>query len=85
MSNNLMAGKRGLIMGLANDKSIAWGIAQEWESQGNMMRPDTMPMMKLATTAVDQVPDIRPTMMDSMLRCLKVLPHLAHLRSVFSW
>ena len=24
----LMAGKKGLIMGLANDKSIAWGIAQ---------------------------------------------------------
>jgi enoyl-[acyl-carrier protein] reductase I len=23
----LMAGKRGLIMGLANDKSLAWGIA----------------------------------------------------------
>ncbi|SNR58020.1 enoyl-ACP reductase FabI [Puniceibacterium sediminis] len=28
MSNNLMTGKRGLIMGLANDKSIAWGIAK---------------------------------------------------------
>ncbi len=28
MSNNLMAGKRGLIMGLANEKSIAWGIAK---------------------------------------------------------
>jgi len=28
MSNGLMAGKKGLIMGLANDKSIAWGIAQ---------------------------------------------------------
>ncbi|MBV2360978.1 enoyl-ACP reductase FabI [Thalassococcus sp. CAU 1522] len=28
MSNGLMAGKRGLIMGLANDKSIAWGIAK---------------------------------------------------------
>ncbi len=28
MSNALMAGKRGLIMGLANDKSIAWGIAK---------------------------------------------------------
>ena len=25
----LMAGKRGLIMGLANDKSLAWGIAQK--------------------------------------------------------
>lgn len=28
MSSNLMAEKRGLIMGLANDKSIAWGIAR---------------------------------------------------------
>jgi enoyl-[acyl-carrier protein] reductase I len=26
--NGLMAGKRGLIMGLANNKSIAWGIAK---------------------------------------------------------
>ena len=30
----LMAGKKGLIMGLANDKSIAWGIAQALNSQG---------------------------------------------------
>jgi len=29
-----MHGKRGLIMGLANDKSIAWGIAQAVASQG---------------------------------------------------
>ena len=29
-----MAGKRGLIMGLANDKSIAWGIAQAIAAQG---------------------------------------------------
>ncbi|MFP7673146.1 enoyl-ACP reductase FabI [Marivita sp. S0852] len=28
MQNAIMAGKRGLIMGLANDKSIAWGIAR---------------------------------------------------------
>ncbi|MCZ8368629.1 MAG: enoyl-ACP reductase FabI [Porphyrobacter sp.] len=27
--NGLMAGKRGLIMGLANDKSLAWGIAKK--------------------------------------------------------
>ena len=27
-ANGLMAGKRGLIMGLANDKSLAWGIAK---------------------------------------------------------
>lgn len=30
----LMAGKRGLIMGLANDKSIAWGIAKALADQG---------------------------------------------------
>ncbi|MEO0678184.1 MAG: SDR family oxidoreductase [Pseudomonadota bacterium] len=30
----LMAGKRGLIMGLANDKSIAWGIAQALHGAG---------------------------------------------------
>jgi enoyl-[acyl-carrier protein] reductase I len=29
-----MQGKRGLIMGLANDKSIAWGIAQAVAGQG---------------------------------------------------
>ncbi len=28
MAAGLMAGKRGLIMGVANEKSIAWGIAQ---------------------------------------------------------
>jgi enoyl-[acyl-carrier protein] reductase I len=30
----LMAGKRGLIMGLANDRSIAWGIAQALAGAG---------------------------------------------------
>ncbi len=34
MSNGLMAGKRGLIMGLANDKSIAWGIAKALRGAG---------------------------------------------------
>lgn len=32
--SGLMAGKRGLIMGLANDKSLAWGIAQRLKAQG---------------------------------------------------
>ncbi len=30
----LMAGKRGLIMGLANDKSLAWGIAKKLAEHG---------------------------------------------------
>lgn len=33
-SSPLMAGKKGLIMGLANDKSIAWGIAQALNEHG---------------------------------------------------
>ena len=32
--NGLMAGKRGLIMGLANDKSLAWGIARKLSEAG---------------------------------------------------
>jgi enoyl-[acyl-carrier protein] reductase I len=34
MPNDLMQGKRGLIMGLANDKSIAWGIARAVRDAG---------------------------------------------------
>jgi len=37
MSTNLMAGKRGLIMGLANDKSIAWGIAKACADAGAVL------------------------------------------------
>ena len=37
MSTGLMQGKRGLIMGLANDKSIAWGIAKCLADQGAEM------------------------------------------------
>ena len=32
--SGLMAGKRGLIMGVANDKSIAWGIARAAAAAG---------------------------------------------------
>ncbi|MDJ0641191.1 MAG: enoyl-ACP reductase FabI [Erythrobacter sp.] len=32
--SGLMEGKRGLIMGLANDKSLAWGIAKHLAEQG---------------------------------------------------
>jgi enoyl-[acyl-carrier protein] reductase I len=33
-TGTLMAGKRGLIMGVANDRSIAWGIASQLAAQG---------------------------------------------------
>ena len=33
-TGTLMAGKRGLVMGVANDRSIAWGIARAVAAQG---------------------------------------------------
>jgi enoyl-[acyl-carrier protein] reductase I len=33
-NSGILAGKRGLIMGVANDRSIAWGIAQSVAAQG---------------------------------------------------
>jgi enoyl-[acyl-carrier protein] reductase I len=34
MATGIMTGKRGLIMGVANDRSIAWGIAQSLHAAG---------------------------------------------------
>ena len=34
LQSNIMAGKRGLIMGVANDHSIAWGIARTLAAHG---------------------------------------------------
>ena len=34
VTGTLMQGKRGLIMGVANERSIAWGIAQACAAQG---------------------------------------------------
>ncbi|HFC05096.1 MAG TPA: SDR family oxidoreductase, partial [Rhizobiales bacterium] len=34
MTGKLMDGKKGLIMGVANDHSIAWGIARSLADQG---------------------------------------------------
>ena len=33
-AEGLMSGKRGLVMGVANDHSIAWGIAQACAAHG---------------------------------------------------
>ncbi len=34
MTSGLMHGKRGLVMGVANDHSIAWGIAKALAAEG---------------------------------------------------
>ena len=34
LTNGMMRGKRGIVMGVANDRSIAWGIAEALAKQG---------------------------------------------------
>lgn len=34
VSGNIMSGKKGLIVGIANNKSIAYGIAKSLHAQG---------------------------------------------------
>ena len=38
MTSGLMSGKRGLVMGVANDHSIAWGIAKALAGEGRRTR-----------------------------------------------
>ena len=56
----LMKGKRGLVMGVANDRSIAWGIAQQLHQagaelaftyQGDAFRKRVVPLVEPLTPA----------------------------------
>ena len=67
MAGGLMAGRRGLIMGLANDKSIAWGIARmlaehgaemAFSYQGEALRKRVEPLAASLGTPVVQECDV---------------------------
>lgn len=45
---------------------LAEAIAAEWDSQTGDIRPDTMPLMQFAATAVDLVADNRPAIVASV-------------------
>lgn len=44
MSNNLLKGKRGIIFGALNDKSIAWKVAEKAVEQGAIITLSNTPM-----------------------------------------
>ena len=53
-------------------EGLAWAIASEWEAQPKQrIQPSLMPLMTLATTTIDQFPDIRANMTRSMLRAME--------------
>ena len=37
MSNNLLYNKKGLIVGVANERSLAWGIAESISNSGGSL------------------------------------------------
>ena len=48
-ANGLMAGKKGLIVGVANNRSIAWGIAKACADQGAAIALFLLPALALVT------------------------------------
>ena len=49
--NDLMKGKRGLVMGIANDHSIAWGIAKALAAQVAVAIARSRPAMGRISTS----------------------------------
>ena len=81
MADGLMQGKRGLIMGLANDKSIAWGIARAcadagaelaFTYQGDAFRKRAIPLAeKLGSTEVIDCDVADPASLNAVFDHLK--------------
>jgi chaperone required for assembly of F1-ATPase len=45
---------------------LAEAIAEEWRAQGETVNPETMPMMRLAATAIDRVAPQREAVIDTV-------------------
>ncbi len=81
MTSQLMAGKRGLIMGLANDKSIAWGIARAcadagaelaFSYQGEQLKKRVLPLAeKTGSNLVVECDVTDATSLDALFARLK--------------
>lgn len=46
--------------------ALAEAIAKEWDGQGEEVKPQTMPLMRLATTALDRVATQRDAILDDL-------------------
>src|SRR5690606_20923372 len=79
--NGLMTGKRGLIMGVANNRSIAWGIAQKLREhgaelaftfQGEALEKRVRPLAdSLGSTLVLECDVTRPEQLDATFAALE--------------
>jgi chaperone required for assembly of F1-ATPase len=49
-------------------RALAEAVAEEWRAQEALIRPDTMPLMQLAATALDHIPSNRASVESVTLR-----------------
>lgn len=49
-------------------QALAQAVAAEWDAQTDEVRPDTMPMMQLASTAIDRIARIRAEIVEAVAR-----------------
>ncbi|VBB69312.1 Chaperone required for the assembly of the mitochondrial F1-ATPase [invertebrate metagenome] len=58
LDSQLLCTPSGLPL-IVPSRSLAVGIADEWQVQGSKIRPFTMPLTQLASTAIDRMPFLR--------------------------
>lgn len=49
-------------------RGLADRVAQEWDAQSEAVRPQTMPLTRLANVAIDRTPDSRSALADELVR-----------------
>lgn len=65
---------------LAPTKALALAIAAEWEWQIRLIEPSTMPLMSLASTAIDQ-PQSREVVVNTMVQYVSTDPVVCRIES----
>lgn len=53
---------------MLRSRALAEAIAAEWDAQAEEVRPDSMPMMQLASTAIDRVGKVRAEIIEAVAR-----------------
>lgn len=48
------------------NEAVATAVADEWQVQGDEIKPDTMPLMRLACSAIDRVAIVRDQVVDEV-------------------
>lgn len=67
--------------------TLAATVAAEWDAQGDMVKPATMPITQLVMTALDRIPAVRALIEEDVLRYLttELICHYADVPAVAAY